>query len=78
MKQRYCKSCQVPEVQIDIDFYIEHDRVVSDELYEKRVAICMECSALLNNKTCRFSGELVTYRAMIKEKGCPFPTTRKW
>jgi excinuclease UvrABC ATPase subunit len=75
---RECKSCGI-NVQVDIDKVVNDEtKSVSDDIYEKRLAICMECPSLQYGTTCQHSGDIVTYRAFMKEKSCPYPGTPKW
>ncbi|MBP3953559.1 DUF6171 family protein [Bacillus suaedae] len=75
---RQCKSCGT-NVKLDKD-QVAFNQVqsVADWLYEKRVSICKACPSLLYGTTCQHAGDIVTYRALSKEKGCPYPGHAKW
>jgi hypothetical protein len=51
---------------------------VTEELYHKRLDICKRCSSLQYGTTCMHSGALVSYRAKLSDKHCPFPGSPKW
>ncbi|WP_096189010.1 DUF6171 family protein [Evansella halocellulosilytica] len=73
-----CKSCGI-HVNVDMDsLLIDKEKSVSDDTYEQRLAICMECPSLQYGTTCQHSGEIVSYRALFKEKSCPYPAAPKW
>jgi hypothetical protein len=75
---RVCKRCGI-NGQVDIDKLLDDKtKSVSDDIYEKRLDICMECPSLQNGMTCQHSGDIVTYRALFKEKGCPYPRSSRW
>ncbi|UOE93034.1 DUF6171 family protein [Alkalihalobacillus sp. LMS39] len=76
--QRLCRSCGISE-EVNFDYVIEDkSKAVCDDIYEQRVAICMDCPSLQRGMTCKHSGDIITYRALFKEKGCPFPGEEKW
>jgi hypothetical protein len=56
----------------------DRSRIVSDDVYEQRLAICKSCSALQYETTCAHSGSIVRYRAKFKNKCCPMPGQEKW
>ncbi|MBU9721579.1 MULTISPECIES: DUF6171 family protein [Bacillaceae] len=75
---RECKSCGI-NVAVDLDELVDDSaKSVSDELYEERLDLCMDCPSLMYGTTCQHSGELVSYRALYKEKACPFPGEPRW
>ncbi|MDG5471618.1 DUF6171 family protein [Jeotgalibacillus sp. ET6] len=77
-EKRGCKSCGFPE-SIDFDQLMEGaEQTASDELYEQRLDLCMACPSLLYGSTCSFSGDIVHYRALFKEKSCPRPGSSVW
>ncbi|MDQ0256767.1 hypothetical protein J2S74_004189 [Evansella vedderi] len=73
-----CKSCGI-NVHVDMDeLMIDEEKSVSDDIYDERLAVCMECPALQYGTTCQHSGEIVSYRALFKEKRCPYPGKPRW
>ncbi|WP_129080241.1 DUF6171 family protein [Anaerobacillus alkaliphilus] len=74
-----CKWCRPSVVEgiVDIDA-IDDSRTVTEEIYERRLEICMDCPSLQYGTTCRHSGCIVSYRTLLKDKSCPFPGQPKW
>lgn len=80
-QKRVCKKCLLRDLaaedQKDLQKYLavikRQDRV-SDETYEKRLAVCRECEKLLE-ATCEACGCYVEYRAAVKTGRCPH---KKW
>ncbi|ULL18769.1 hypothetical protein DVH26_32635 [Paenibacillus sp. H1-7] len=51
---------------------------VPDDVYEQRLVRCRECESLLDSHTCRHCGCFVQVRALLKERGCPYPGGSRW
>ncbi|HKM05320.1 MAG TPA: DUF6171 family protein [Lachnospiraceae bacterium] len=73
-----CKQCLLRDFNEQEYFDKLHKYIVtldkevkaSDELYKKRLAVCKECSKLLEG-TCLSCGCFVELRAAIKKNKCP-------
>ncbi|MGJ9382273.1 DUF6171 family protein [Salipaludibacillus sp. CF4.18] len=74
---RVCKSCD-RDVTADIEIDVSDEESVSEETYQKRLGICMECPSLQYGTTCQHSGSIVYHRAMLKDKKCPKPLDAQW
>ena len=78
---RICKKCLLRDLaeedQKDLSKYLNAikpaDRA-SEELYEKRLAVCLECDKLVE-ATCASCGCYVEYRAYARVSRCP---RKKW
>lgn len=53
-------------------------KVVSEDVYLKRITLCNSCPSLHYSTTCIHSGSIVRYRAKFKKNSCPFPLAPKW
>ena len=80
----HCKQCmtfeQDNQLFDSIMNYIESldkEIKVSQDLYNKRLAICEKCNRLKNGM-CGFCGCFVAVRAVKQIMGCPHPTEKKW
>lgn len=73
-----CKSCGINVTGHVDQHIIDREKSVSDEVYEERLNLCMECPALMYGTTCQYSGELVAYRTLFNEKSCPRPGQPRW
>lgn len=56
---------------------LEIHQKVDTSLYEKRLAQCEECEALLNG-VCKYCGCFVVVRAIKNKQRCPYPNQSKW
>lgn len=78
-RKNECKWCRpiVVEGIDDID-ELDDTQTVSEQIYEERLAICMDCSSLQYGTTCKHSGCIVSYRTLLINKSCPHPGQAKW
>ncbi len=84
MEKVYCKKCLMRDMigqsdYVDLTSYIERfdsSLRVSDDEYERRLALCKECDHL-NSGTCMKCGCYVELRAAIKKNKCA-DTPRRW
>ncbi|MCJ8007514.1 DUF6171 family protein [Lederbergia wuyishanensis] len=53
-------------------------KIVSEDVFEKRLNMCKSCPSLQYETTCMHSGSLIHYRARLKESTCPYPQGSKW
>lgn len=74
---RECKNCGY-DVHAEVEIDIAEEDSVTEEVYQERLAICMVCPSLQYGTTCMHSGSIVYYRAMLKDKRCPYPSGGKW
>ncbi len=51
---------------------------IEDSGYEKRLAVCSKCDALVGGLTCRYCGCFVLARARKKDQNCPMPGQDLW
>lgn len=84
MEARVCKKCLLRDMP-EADYfkylynYIDHldnEIKASGELYESRLALCMNCEHFLTGM-CRKCGCFVELRAIIADQECP-DSTKKW
>ncbi|SDZ47896.1 hypothetical protein SAMN05421736_11413 [Evansella caseinilytica] len=73
-----CKGCSSSVVVTDLDYELTDENSVSEEVYQERLEICMECPSLLYGTTCQHSGAIVHHRAMLADKHCPSPLQPQW
>lgn len=86
MKQntRPCKRCDLQwEVDEDsIQAMIDEDQlgisIVTQEVYETRLDICLQCPSFIFGTTCMHNGKLIRYIAKFSESKCPYPFGGKW
>lgn len=88
MKEKFrddCKGCQrdvsvtdEPLIYYSDSSIEDQGKYVNEDLYQKRVQICLDCSSLQYGTTCRHSGVLIGYKAKQKNKRCPMPGAAKW
>jgi len=53
-------------------------KVVSEEEYQRRLAICKACPSLQYSTTCSHCGCIVEIRAKLAASRCPYPYEPKW
>ena len=79
--------CQIPvhmqqnQMYEAIASYVKNipkEQQIDDSAYEKRLAVCSECEALVNGLTCKYCGCFVLARARKKNQGCPMPGGDLW
>lgn len=81
-----CKACSasviVSENEIDemINIIISGNqfKLISEDIYEKRIDICFNCKYLEYGTTCLQCGCIVQIRARLLESTCPYPKKSKW
>ncbi|MCR5109007.1 MAG: DUF6171 family protein [Lachnospiraceae bacterium] len=81
MSEKICKRCLLRDLSVkdreNIEKYIsvikKEDRT-PDELYQKRLGICLECDRL-EEGTCLSCGCYVEFRAALRSSACP---KKKW
>ncbi|WP_332630771.1 hypothetical protein [Halalkalibacter flavus] len=82
-----CKGCQrnVSVTDEPLIYYSDSsiedhddDEFVHEDLYSKRVQLCLDCTSLQYGSTCKYSGVLISYKAKRKNKSCPMPGAAKW
>jgi hypothetical protein len=81
-----CKGCSVSvKVASDsisnmIDEIVSSGnfRIVSEEIYSRRLESCSDCIHLNYNTTCMQCGCIVQVRALLEEKNCPHPQKSRW
>ncbi len=54
------------------------DQSVSDELYQKRLEACKDCSFLSGGILCTMCGCYIAVRALYIDNECPSPKTDRW
>lgn len=77
--QRYCRKCLTRDMIGQEEYFknlreyianIEPELKASEDLYEKRLALCKACDLLLEGM-CRSCGCYVELRAAMKKNACP-------
>lgn len=53
-------------------------RLVDNDIYEKRIAICQDCEKFEYGSTCTLCGCVMQVRARLFEGKCPYPKRKKW
>ncbi|MFC0472456.1 DUF6171 family protein [Halalkalibacter kiskunsagensis] len=80
----HCKGCagNITVSDEPVIYYSDPEldlpEVVKDELYQRRLEICKRCPSLQYGTTCMYSGAIVSHRAKLIEKSCPYPGSPKW
>lgn len=81
----FCKACETDALTEEalkfIGEYIatlKPEDCVTDSEYERRLAQCSLCSAIVSGNTCRYCGCLMPVRAKKKAMGCPHPAGSRW
>ena len=84
-KLRVCKKCLLQEGQSEEEYFIDLEKYianledhvrVSQEEYEKRLALCGQCDKLVN-RMCRLCGCFVELRCALKVRHCA-DGKKKW
>lgn len=81
-----CKACSVSVrlVSEDIERMVnaikknKGFKLVSEDIYSRRLEKCSSCKYLEYNTTCNQCGCIVQVRALLKNKNCPSPGKSKW
>lgn len=82
-----CKGCSATvhhpfsEIKSNMAEYIDAiapELRVNDELYEKRLAQCLNCGGLYYESTCRYCGCFIQMRAVRSSMDCPNPEGSRW
>ena len=80
-------ACQIPKNLQESQMYeaiaayvrnIPEELCTEDAEYERRLAACSGCRALVGGMTCKFCGCFVLARARKKEQRCPMPGRDCW
>ena len=88
-EERFCKKCEIyrkfgESLEVYLRRYLEElpeNNHVSDQEYEKRLAVCKDCQLFLQipengmAAMCRGCGCYVGLRAAVKQQRCPY---EKW
>jgi hypothetical protein len=82
----YCKGCQATvrlddgEITkiFDEKFKVKSVKLVTEDLYQSRLAICSLCDYLDYGTTCRQCGCLIQIKAKLAGAYCPYPNDPKW
>ena len=84
---KQCRQCLLRDMQgTQAEYYesvlryrktLSEKQGVSDEVYERRLASCVACSALVSG-TCAHCGCYVEMRAAKKRMSCPSPDGNRW
>jgi|WetSurMetagenome_2_1015567.scaffolds.fasta_scaffold171982_2 hypothetical protein len=81
-----CKACEalvpITEEEITAIFGtmtgLRDIKLVSEQLFAERLAICGECPDLVGATTCRYCGCFVKVRAKLAASKCALPYRPKW
>jgi hypothetical protein len=81
-----CKGCSA-SVRLSLEeikklfgetLRVKEIKVVTEELYQKRLAHCKTCASLQYGTTCKHCGCLVEIRAKLAAANCPYPYEPRW
>lgn len=80
-----CRRCAAKTVLSDEDISrmteqvkaMRGIRLVDEEVYEKRIAVCRACEKLAYGNTCMLCGCVMQVRARLADGACPY-TPKKW
>ena len=53
-------------------------KLVDEETFNKRFAVCTECEKFEYGSTCTLCGCVMQVRARLESGGCPYPKNKKW
>lgn len=81
-----CKRCGIKTAltEEDIDkmvdevIHMKGIKLVDEDIYNERIAACMQCEKLEYDSTCMLCGCVVQVRAMLRDGKCPYPKNKKW
>ncbi|WP_100406327.1 hypothetical protein [Bacillus solitudinis] len=80
-----CKGCtggvsisSDPVIYYSDPLLEDSSEFVNENVLKERLDLCLNCTSLQYGTTCMHSGALVSFRAKLKNKGCPFPGSPKW
>ncbi|MBR0365334.1 MAG: hypothetical protein IJH94_00855 [Clostridia bacterium] len=81
-----CKRCGLKTVLSDEDIEkmksevrtMRGLRLIPDDEYERRLAVCYGCEKLEYGSTCTLCGCVVQVRAMLADGRCPYPGGSRW
>jgi len=87
MDNRNCRRCLLQDIPgKEAEYYqsvllyrrmLPSKQAVTDEIYESRLAACLECEELVGG-VCLQCGCYVQIRAAAKKKDCPSPKGSLW
>ncbi len=52
--------------------------VVSEKVYQKRLAECRKCKYFVHNTTCRQNGSIIVIKAKLSSAACVNPGGARW
>jgi len=86
LQDEVCKGCsasvRLTKEEIDKIFGkmpgISRVKTADEDTYQKRLAVCAECSSLEYGTTCRHCGCIVQIKAKLASSVCPYPGKPKW
>ena len=81
-----CKRCGIKTAlseedinkMVDEVIHMKGIRLVDEDIYNERIAVCMRCEKLEYGSTCMLCGCVVQVRAMLRDGKCPYPKNKKW
>lgn len=81
-----CKRCGIKTVLSEADIErmvgevraMRRIRLVDEDTYEKRLAVCRMCEKFEYGSTCALCGCVMQVRALLTDGRCPFPREPKW
>ena len=81
-----CKRCGIKTAlseedinkMVDEVIHMKGIRLVDEDIYNERIAACMQCEKLEYGSTCMLCGWVVQVRAMLRDGKCPYPKNKKW
>jgi hypothetical protein len=86
MSEPICKGCSA-SVRMSPDeikklfgetLKIKNVKTVTEEEYQRRLALCKTCASLQYGTTCLHCGCIVEIRAKLAAFHCPYPYDPKW
>ena len=86
MVEKECKGCsssvKISDEEIEKMFgdlkKVKKVNVISQKVYEQRIASCQECKYLDFGTTCRQCGCIVEIKAKLAKGECPYPGSSRW
>jgi hypothetical protein len=85
-KQVPCRDCSenivvAPEkIEEMLQYLIKsgNRELADEETSNKRLSLCMGCTAYVHGGTCKYCGCLVQIRTKLQGQCCPYPLHPKW
>ncbi|MFW6256662.1 MAG: DUF6171 family protein [Bacillota bacterium] len=81
-----CKGCsasvnlsekEIEEIFGDLEG-VREIKVVTEKVYQDRLAVCEQCQYFVHGSTCRQCGCIMKIKAKLKGATCPHPGGEKW